>query len=232
MNENSNDDLVTREALQALVDKRTAELRQSNLELQRSNEELQQFVYVASHDLQEPLRVLTNFSELLQQRYSDQLDEDGREFLGYMSDAARRMRKLIRDLLEYSRVQTRGSPSKRVNMNLVAARALGNLRMAVREADVQVQIDELPQVQGDANQLERLLQNLIGNGIKYRRADQPRVRVSAKTEDGEVRFLVEDNGIGIAEDSWGRIFLIFQRLHTPEEYEGTGIGLAICKRIV
>lgn len=223
---------VSRDELQRQVERRTEELSHANRELKRSNQELQEFAHVASHDLQEPLRVLVSFAELLQQRYGDKLDDDAREFIGYMSDSAKRMRAMVRDLLEYARVETRGKPPQTVNMDRVAAQALANLRMAVGDAHVKVDIEPLPSVQGDPNQIERLLQNFIANGVKYRQGENPWVRVSGEAMSDWVEFCVEDNGIGIDEAFSERIFQIFQRLHTREEYGGTGIGLAVCKRIV
>lgn len=223
---------VSRDELQAMVDRRTDQLSDLNRELARSNRELQQFAHVASHDLQEPLRVLINFAELLEQRHASQLQGDALEFLGFMMDAARRMRQMIADLLEYSRVQTRGEPARVVNMNLVAAQALGNLRLALKENNIKVQVADLPGALGDPNQLVRLLQNLIVNGVKYHGQSDPQVWVAGHRENGTVRFEVRDNGIGILRQHQERVFQLFQRLHTPEEYQGTGIGLAICQRIV
>ena len=201
-------------------------------ELQRSNQELEQFAYVASHDLQEPLRKIASFCNLLESRYADQLDERGSVYLHYVVDGALRMQALVNDLLLYSRVTTRGKEFAPTNMDDVLEEALANLDVAVAECNARVTHDPLPTVNGDAAQLARLLQNLVGNAIKYRGDAPPRVHVAASIESEEWVFAVRDNGIGIAPEYAERIFVIFQRLHTREEYGGTGIGLSVCKKIV
>ncbi len=221
---------VSRDELRLLVEKGTAELSTANRNFRRSNEELQQFAHVASHDLQEPLRVLVSFADLLQKRYADQLGEDGREFIGYISDSAKRMRRMIQDLLDYARVETRDREPEAIDLNRITQQALANLRYAL--SGVRVEVADLPMVSGDANQLLSLMQNLIGNAAKYRRDEPALIEISAQTQDDEVTVAIKDNGIGIDEKHLERIFLVFQRLHTREEYEGTGIGLSICKKIV
>ncbi|MBI4928563.1 MAG: PAS domain-containing protein [Anaerolineae bacterium] len=208
------------------------QLAEKNLELVRSNAELAQFAYIASHDLQEPLRMVSSYAQLLQRRYQGTLDERGEKYLGYIVDGAGRMGQLILDLLTYSRVGTRGLNLHPVDTRQAVARALFNLQVAIKEAGAQVRVGELPTIHGDETQLMQLFQNLIGNAIKFRRAEAPLVEISAQ-RDGELwRFAVRDNGIGIDEQYFDRIFEVFSRLHGREDYAGTGIGLAVCKKIV
>ena len=201
-------------------------------ELTRSNEEMEQFVYVASHDLQEPLRMVTGYTQLLAKRYKGQLDADADEFIAYAMDGVTRMQELINGLLAYSRVSAQGKAFQPSDCSSIFDRALLNLRAAVQESGAVVTHDDLPTVMGDAAQLGQLFQNLIGNAIKFHGQDPPRVHVSAEREREVWRFSVGDNGIGIDRQSVNRIFAIFQRLHSRAEYPGTGIGLAICKRVV
>jgi PAS domain S-box-containing protein len=208
------------------------ELEKTLHELARSNEELGQFAYVASHDLQEPLRMVASFTQLLGRRYKGKLDEDADEFIRYAVDGVNRMQQLINDLLDYSRVGTRGNPMVAVDCNRVAERVLDSLYVRIQENDATIDLQPLPVVTADPVQMEQLLQNLVGNALKYRGEASPVVRVSASEEDGGWHFEVKDNGIGIDPAYAERIFVIFQRLHGKEEYEGTGIGLAICKKIV
>jgi len=207
-------------------------LIQRTRELERSNAELQQFAYVASHDLQEPLRVVANFTQLLAERYASQLDDDAREFIAFAVGGAVRMQQLIQDLLAYSRVGTQGRVLEPVDCNEALGRAVSNLRIAVAENAALVSHEELPVIQADATQLVQLFQNLIGNGIKFRGANPPRVHISAVRKGDDWIFSVRDNGIGIEPQYAERIFALFQRLHRPEEFSGTGIGLTICKKIV
>ena len=216
------------------IEEQNGSLRQLIAELERSNKELEQFAYVASHDLQEPLRMVSSYTQLLERRYGDKLDEKGRKFVDFAVDGAVRMQQLINDLLEFSRVSTRGKPMKPVDVNRVLDTVKLNLSVAIRESDAVVTNDRLPTVLADETQLVQLLQNLVGNAIKFRRAPpaRPEVHVSAQVGETECVFTVRDNGIGIAPEYFERIFVIFQRLHAKGEYPGTGIGLAVCRRIV
>jgi PAS domain S-box-containing protein len=209
-----------------------AALRQSALELARSNEELQQFAYVASHDLQEPLRAVTGYLALVEERISDQLDDKGRRHMAGAIQGAERMHLLINDLLELSRVGTRAVSFKPADLNAVLGVALDNLNVRVKETGARIVAEPLPTLNVDANQITMLFQNLIGNAIKFRGQAAPEIHVGASARNGEWVFAVCDNGIGIESQYFERIFRIFQRLHTRAEYPGTGIGLAICKKIV
>ena len=202
-------------------------------ELERSNAELQQFAYVASHDLQEPLRMVASYTQLLAQRYLGKLDSDADEFIGFAVDGAKRMQNLIEDLLAYSRVGTREKEPRRCESEQLARSALKNLSVAVEESGASIEIAELPEIKGDALQLETVFQNLIANAIKFRDEGKPCViQISARQEGQNWVFCVKDNGIGIEPRHFERIFQVFQRLCTREEYPGNGIGLAICKKIV
>jgi PAS domain S-box-containing protein len=207
-------------------------LKQSALEIQRSNAELEQFAYVISHDLQEPLRMVASYTQLLAKRYSNKLGADADEFISYAVDGAKRMQTLLHELLEYSRVGTRGKPFSLVNCEHLVDQALANLKIAIEESGATVTYDVLPTVLGDEGQLVRLFQNLIGNAIKFRREEPPQIRIWAQRRQQVVTFYVQDNGIGIDPEQSQTIFEIFRRLHTTEEYPGTGMGLAICKKIV
>ncbi len=201
-------------------------------ELERSNKELEQFAYVASHDLQEPLRMVASYVQLFERKYKGSLDDKADKYIFFAVDGVKRMQKLIDGLLAYSRV-SRGASFGPVDMNRAFGQALANLMIAVREAGAVVTRDELPRVTGDETQLAQVFQNLIGNAVKFRkRGETPRVHVSARRADGGWLFSVADNGIGIDPQYAQRIFQIFQRLHSREEYPGTGIGLSLCKRIV
>ncbi len=216
------------------VEQAAAALRQANAELARSNAELEQFAYVASHDLQEPLRMVASFTQLLRKRYQGRLDDEADQFIHFAVDGALRMQRLITDLLAYSRVRDRGQPLRDTSCEEAFDRAVQNLREAVREADATVTRAPLPRVKGDATQLVQLLQNLIGNALKFRGAARPVIHVGARRPAGrgEWLFWVRDNGIGIDPQHLERVFVIFQRLHTQQEYPGSGIGLAVCRKIV
>jgi light-regulated signal transduction histidine kinase (bacteriophytochrome) len=207
-------------------------LREKTEELARSNRDLEQFAYVASHDLKEPLRMVTSYVQLLAKRYKDKLDSDADEFIGFAEDGAIRMWKLINDLLTYSRVGTRGKQLEPTDCEAVLNQSLSNLKVAMEENGAVVTHDPLPTIMADNPQLVQLFQNLIGNAIKFRGNELPIVHVSASRNGSAWIFSFCDNGIGIAPEYAERIFIIFQRLHGREEYPGTGIGLAICQRIV
>ncbi|MFN8536507.1 MAG: PAS domain S-box protein [Thermomicrobiales bacterium] len=229
------DDFLVTAIVRDVTERTEAErrLRETAADLTRSNADLERFAYVASHDLQEPLRMVASYTQLLARRYRGKLDADADEFIGYAVDGALRMQQLIRDLLEYSRVGTRGRAFAPVDTAAVVDRVLGDLGAALAESGGVVERDELPTVAGDSSQLRQLFQNLIGNALKYRRPGvAPEVRIAAAREGEWWLFRVRDNGIGIAPEHAERVFGLFQRLHTREEYAGTGLGLAICKRIV
>jgi len=208
------------------------ELRQTLEKLRQSNAELEQFAYVASHDLQEPLRMVASYVQLLQRRYQGKLDAEADEFIAYAVDGANRMRGLIDDLLTYSRVGRLGKLFEPTNLDSTLNIALKNLQASIAENKASITHDKLPVLKADGGQLVQLFQNLIGNAIKFHGADPPCIHVSAKDKGGEIQFSVKDNGIGIDPQYFDRLFKIFQRLHTREEYPGSGIGLAVCKKIV
>jgi len=208
------------------------ELQETLIKLKRSNSELEQFAYVASHDLQEPLRMISSFLQLLQMRYSGQLDSDADEFINFAVEGAKRMQNLIQDLLAYSRVTTKGNEFKDIKMEEALEQALVNLKMSIEENNANITHDPLPIITADYSQMIQLLQNLIGNSIKYRSDKIPEIHISAQEKDNDWIFSVEDNGIGIDPQYSDQVFQIFKRLHTNEEYKGTGIGLAITKRII
>lgn len=202
-----------------------------NEELLRSNTDLQQFAYVASHDLQEPLRMISSFTQLLQQRYGDKLDEDAKEYIRFAVEGSKRMYDLINGLLTYSRVHTKGREFSMVDMNNVISKVKDNLSLVIEEKKALITSTMLPIVLADENQMIQLVQNLIENSLKFRQGP-PEITISSEATDGFHVFSFHDNGIGIHEQYYERIFRIFQRLHRSDEYEGTGIGLAICKRII
>ena len=199
----------------------------------QSNRDLEQFAYVTSHDLQEPLRMISSYTQLLAKRYRGKLDADADEYIGFVTDGAARMQRLIRDLLEYSRVGTRGRAFEPADLNGVLDEALTNLRHTIDKTGARVDREPLPTLPVDATQIMRLFQNLVGNALKYRAEDRaPEIRIEVKKRGADWQFAVRDNGIGIQEKDFDRVFLIFQRLHSRQDYEGSGIGLAVCKRIV
>jgi light-regulated signal transduction histidine kinase (bacteriophytochrome) len=230
------------EELELQVSERTREIETRKLaesalsrhaeELKRSNAELEKFAYVASHDLQEPLRMIGGFAELIKKRYYDKLDADAREFIDYVVDGAARMRQLVDDLLVFSRVGTRGGDFVETPLQDGLDNALKNLRMAIGESGARITHDTLPQVVADRAQLVQLFQNLVGNAIKFRGTDAPCIHVGAEAHDHEWIVMVRDNGIGMEPQYADRVFEIFQRLHSVGQYPGTGVGLAICKKIV
>ncbi len=203
-----------------------------NKELERSNNELQQFAYIASHDLQEPLRMVTSYMQLLSERYKGRLDSNADEFIAYAVDGATRMKSLIEALLAYSRVGTQGKEFESIECEAILKQALNNLQMALKDKKAEVTHDPLPTIMADRQQIVQLFQNLVGNAIKFHNEQSPRIHVSAVLKDKEWIFSVQDNGIGIAPEYSERIFTIFQRLHGREEYAGSGIGLSICRKII
>ena len=199
--------------------------------LEESNERLEQFAYAASHDLQEPLRMISSYLQLLERRYTDDLDDDGREFIEFAVDGADRMREMIEGLLEYSRVDTRGDPFEPVDLDDVLAAVRRDLQVKIEESDADITAEALPRVEGDASQLRQVFQNLLDNAIEYS-DDPPRVHVGAERDGDQWLISVSDAGFGIDPDDADRVFEVFQRLHTQEEHSGTGIGLALVERIV
>jgi PAS domain S-box-containing protein len=208
------------------------DLARTNRDLERSNRDLEQFAYAASHDLQEPLRTISSYLELLTDRYRERLDARGRQWIDFTVESADRMKRLIHDLLEYSRMSRRGDPSQPIDSRVALEAAVANLGQVMEETGAAVTHGLLPTVTADGEQLTRLFQNLIGNALKFHSDQRPEVRVTAERRPDEWLFSVRDNGIGIDPQFAERIFVIFQRLHTDSEYPGTGIGLAMCKRIV
>ena len=209
-----------------------AQLRHYAAELERSNQELQQFAHVASHDLQEPLRTIGSFTRLLAKRYWGQLDEEANQFVNFIIDGVERMQELLHNLLAYSRVDSQGQQPAPTDSQVVLQRALSSLRTAIAESGTKITHDPLPTVQVDAVQMTQLFQNLISNALKFQDKEPPRVHVSAERQDGGWAFSVRDNGIGIDPQHHEHIFEPFRRLHTHGEYPGTGMGLAICTKIV
>ena len=231
----SDNGILVTSAIRDITKRKKAEvhLMQKMDELNRSNEELGQFAYIASHDLQEPLRMVASYTQLLARRYKGKLDSDADEFIAFAVDGASRMQRLIQDLLLYSRVQTKGMELRETSSEEAFERALQNLRGSIQESGAVVTHEALPNVQADEMQLAQLFQNLVGNAIKYQGSGIPKIHVSAKMNGGNKwMFSVKDNGIGIDAQYFDKIFGMFQRLHKREEFAGTGIGLAICKKIV
>ncbi len=212
------------------------ELQERTDELKQSNAELEQFAYVSSHDLQEPLRMVASYVQLLENRYRDQLDDDARDFIHFASDGANRMQIMIKDLLQYSRVGSRGKPFESVDTEAALLQALSNLRLSINEKIASISNDPLPTITGDRSQISQLFQNLVGNAIKFgKQGESPFIHISVRKQKLAWQFSVEDKGIGLAREYFERIFVIFQRLHGYDKFGaagGTGIGLAICKRIV
>ena len=207
-------------------------LRETLKDLERSNKDLEQFAYVASHDLQEPLRMVASYVQLLARRYKGKLDSDADDFIAYAVEGAIRMQRMINDLLAYSRVETRGKEPKMTDYAYALGQAIANLHVAIEKSGAVVSNDDLPTINADQPQIVQLFQNLIDNSIKFRSKEQLRVHVGVKKKEKEWLFSVRDNGIGIDPQYGERIFVIFQRLHEKGKYPGTGIGLSVCKRIV
>lgn len=207
-------------------------LRQKTRELEQSNRDLQDFAYVASHDLQEPLRMVSSFTQLLAKRYGDRLDENAKKYIWYAADGASRMQQLIQDLLQFSRITTQGDVFSSVDSGMLVQQAVHNLQALILESKARIIYQDLPAVIADGGQLRQVFQNLIGNGIKFRGDSIPQVEITAENQEDHWVFCVSDNGIGIDPQYHDKIFTIFKRLHTREEYTGTGIGLALCKRII
>jgi signal transduction histidine kinase len=201
-------------------------------ELQRSNAELEQFVYVASHDLQEPLRTVTNYLQLMERTFEHQLDPKAKEYIEYAVEGGNRMRELINDVLAYSRVDTQGKKLTPVDMNTVVSKVLTVLKVQIEENKAEIAVDPLPTILADESQIIQVMQNLIANALKFHGPERPLIRISSSPGEREWTFSVKDNGIGIAPQYHERVFEMFQRLHAREQYEGTGIGLAICRKIV
>ena len=223
--------LVTMQDISEQKQQATA-LQQSNEALERSNIDLQRFAYVASHDLQTPLRSIASFVDLLRSTYDQQLDEQGRDWLLRTSQAAKQLQTLIQDLLDYSRIDSQTRPFENVAVQEVLDRASSLLEAAVQESRAKITHGDLPKVMGDRSQLVQLMLNLIGNAIKYRGSDPPRIHITAESKGNEWSVSVSDNGIGIAPKHHQRVFEIFKRLHDSKQYPGTGIGLAVCRRVV
>jgi light-regulated signal transduction histidine kinase (bacteriophytochrome) len=217
--------------LERKVAERTAQLAERAKDLERSNMELQQFAYVASHDLQEPLRTIASFTQLLAKRYHDKLDDKAHDFINFAVDGSKRMQTLINDLLAYSRVGTQAKPLELVDCNALLDRVLKSLERAIRDTGALMTRGPLPHVLADEVQLGQLFQNLIGNALKFCNQGRPCIHISAESAGDFWKVSVRDNGIGISSEHKDRIFVIFQRLHTKQQYPGTGIGLAICKKI-
>ncbi len=207
-------------------------VRDRTKELEQSNKDLQQFAYVASHDLREPLRMITSFLQLLERRYKDKLDNDANEFIEFAVNGSKRLDYMINDLLEYSRVANTKREFNNVNVNKVIEQTILNLKSAIDDSNAEITYDSLPTLLGDEQLMILLFQNLISNSIKYRREEIPKINISATKEKDQYLFKVKDNGIGMSKEYLEKIFTIFQRLHTKDEYEGTGIGLAIAQKIV
>jgi PAS domain S-box-containing protein len=208
------------------------ERREYQQKLEKSNKRLERFAYAASHDLQEPLRMVTSYLQLIEGRYDDELDDDGREFIEFAVDGAERMRKMINSLLEYSRVETQGDQFEPIDLDDVIVDVREDLQIQIEETDVEITTRELPCIQGDVSQVRLVFQNLISNAITYSDDSSPRIHIGADRQGQRWVLSIQDDGVGIESDDQERIFDVFERVHTNEEYEGTGIGLALCERIV
>ena len=223
---------IARKQAEAALQEANDQLTVKAQQLSRSNAELEQFAYVASHDLQEPLRMIASYTQLILRRYGDRFDGDAREFMDFIVDGATRMKQLIEDLLAYSRVGTHGKAFRPTDSGAAVQKALANLRAAIESSTGTVTHDPLPTINADEFQLVQLFQNLIGNALKFKGTETPRVHISVNEQADTWTFGVKDNGIGIDGEYFDRIFMVFQRLHSRTDYPGTGIGLAICKKVV
>lgn len=219
-------------ALEQRVAERTNALEEKARELGRSNAELQQFVHVASHDLKEPLRTINSFVQLLQMKLKGALDPEAEEYIKYVVEGAHRIQQLIGDLLSYTRLGAQSYSPQKVDLEKVLDNALSNLNIAIVESRAEIHRDPLPQLVADPTYMLLLFQNLIGNALKFRDKKPPRIRITARQKDDHWSFSVEDNGIGIDPQYFSKIFTVFQRLHSRDQYPGTGIGLALCKKVV
>jgi PAS domain S-box-containing protein len=226
------EDITKRKKTEKQRKKLLEELTTTNEELKQSNKELEQFAYITSHDLREPLRMITSFLQLLERRYQNKLDADANEFIGFAVDGAKRLDAMTNDLLQYSKITSEKREIKPVNFEHVLEHALENLKVQIEENNAIITHDSLPIIKGDEKLKVQLFQNIIGNAIKYRSQETPKIHISAKKEKNQYLFSIIDNGIGMPPEHLEKIFTIFQRLHTHEEYEGTGIGLAIAQKIV
>ncbi|MEM9824574.1 MAG: ATP-binding protein, partial [Bacteroidota bacterium] len=217
-----------------LLNSKNQEIAIKNKQLEYSNHDLQQFAYVASHDLKEPLRMIHSYTNLLDRKYQHQLDESGKEFMFFITDAVGRMQTLLDDLLDYSRCGKQDTPTQLVDVGDVMILVEANLkhRLESKNAQLIVHRENLPVVKAHRTQVVQLLQNLVGNGLKFNKKEQPQVIVDCQRKDNSYEFSIRDNGIGISKENFPKVFDMFKRLHTRVEFEGTGIGLATCKRIV
>lgn len=208
-------------------------LKETVEKLENSNHQLEQFAYVASHDLQEPLRMISSYTQLLEKRYKDKLDQDALDFIHFAVDGATRMQKLLNDLLDFSRISTRGKNFEEIDTNVILGIAISNLQQLIIDNTALISIDDLPKLSGDGTQILRVFQNLIENAIKFKKkTESPKIHISCKEKIFFYEFSVKDNGIGIDSQYQDKVFTIFQRLHSIKDYPGTGIGLAICKQII
>jgi light-regulated signal transduction histidine kinase (bacteriophytochrome) len=207
-------------------------LKLMNERLKKSNEELEQFAYIASHDLQEPIRMISNFSELLKQDFYDELSEEGRDYIDVISEGSERMAEIVSDLLDYSRIERRKKPFQDVDLNVVLKEAMSNIDLLIKNKEARITYDELPCVYADKVQLALVFQNLISNAIKFVKDKMPIVQISAYDKEDQHVISIKDNGIGISKEYHDKIFEIFKRLHSKDEYPGTGIGLSSCKKIL
>ncbi|WP_345782550.1 ATP-binding protein [Halostagnicola sp. A-GB9-2] len=214
------------------LNQRNQELQELRAQLEESNERLEQFAYAASHDLQEPLRMITSYLNLLDRRYTDDLDDDAEEFIEFAVDGAERMKEMIDALLEYSRIETQGEPFEQVDLEEIVRDVQKNLEVQISETGATIDVDSLPEVIADERQLRQVFQNTVSNAIEYSEDEPPQVHISADRDGMKWIVSVRDEGIGIPRKNQADIFDVFQRLHTQEEHAGTGIGLAICQRII